>query len=107
MVKSGARKNQKDSRSDDGRNQQGERIVEDLNIKKLCNDDVDVALFVTCSHCQGLATYKLTLKGGPYGTDRTYDENCRKCYQENGKATGKRMVKVPLSDLVRGIKASG
>ncbi len=83
--------------------------MEAVSIKELLlsGNSIDVALFIVCPHCGGLATYKVTQKGGPYGTDRTYEENCRKCYQENGKATGKKMVKMPLQELVTAIRDCG
>jgi hypothetical protein len=80
--------------------------MQNLNLQELliAGKSVDVVLFIVCPHCQGLATYKHTLKGGPYGIDRTYDENCRRCYQEHGKATGKKMVKMSLQELVTAIR---
>jgi len=83
-------------------------MMQTVNIQELIlgGANIDVALFVVCPRCMGVGTYEQKFLGGPYGIDQIHQENCGKCYKENGKATGKMMVRTSLRDLVGIIKES-
>lgn len=66
--------------------------------------DIDVALLIPCENCKGQGSYPMHLSGGPYGFDQSWIEQCPHCFKEYGKPTGKRLVKVPLMELVSFIR---
>jgi hypothetical protein len=79
------------------------RTMSEVNLSELLlsgNTGVDVAFFIPCPHCVGQGRIPMFLEGGPHGVDQNWLETCRHCYKEYGRATGKKLVKVPLADLV-------
>ena len=84
------------------RKMSGVKRMNKVNLGSLLDGDtdIDIAIFTSCDYCGGRGVVNYQYRGGPWGLDQTLTENCAHCHKEYGAATGKRLVKVPLSELV-------